>query len=161
MRIESDFEEFLSKLTQEEIDTYNRRTEKFNKYLESTGLIHKLRQLFEQGKDYVGDEDKEFENLDAHSSMPQFDMFEDDLEDDEEDGMFVLVQLHSDERGIGFSVDKDEVYGKEFFEMLSNIDRAVAENTLDNLIKLCEKRQRNVLAREIREFLSDSKSTLH
>ena len=91
----------------------------------------------------------------------QLDIFEDDLEDDEEDGMYVLVQLHSDERGIGFSVDKDEVYGKEFFEMLSNIDRAVAENTLDNLIKLCEKRQRNVLAREIREFLSDSKSTLH
>lgn len=91
----------------------------------------------------------------------QLDMFEEGLEEDEEEGMFVLVQLHSDENGIGFSVDKDEPYGKEFFEMLSNIDRAIAENTLDNLIKLCEKRQRNVLAREIREFLSDSKSTLH
>ena len=104
------------------------------------------------------DERKEYEaELDM---IDEFGEFPEDDEDDE-DGMYVLVKLHKDEKGIGFSVNEEEKYGAEFFEILRETDAIITARTLDNLITMCEKRERNVLARELRAFLTEGQTTIH
>lgn len=95
----------------------------------------------------------------SEEEFEELDVFEDD--EDDEDGMYVLVKLHKDENGIGFSVHEEEEYGAEFFEILRETDAIITTRTLDNLITMCEKRERNVLARELRAFLTEGQTTIH
>ena len=85
-----------------------------------------------------------------------------ELEEDEEDeeGVYVLVRIVENELGIGLSVPNDEPNGDYFMHVIDSLYKNATIRTIENLIESCKRSERNVLAKEIRDFLETPK-TLH
>jgi len=85
-----------------------------------------------------------------------------ELEEDEDkdDGVYVLVRIVENELGIGLSVPNDEPNGDYFMHVIDSLYKNATIHALENLIESCKRSERNVLAKEIRDFLETPK-TLH
>jgi hypothetical protein len=83
-----------------------------------------------------------------------------DGDDEDEEGVYVLVKLLESDLGIGLSVPNDEPNGDYFMSVVDNLYRTATVQAIENLIKSCERNERGVLAKEIRAFLETPK-TLH
>jgi hypothetical protein len=99
---------------------------------------------FEELGELAEDERKEYE--------AELDMIE-----EFDDGKFVLVEIIEDEEGFGFLVDPDEPYGEYFMHILARGNEMATGRAIQGLIAACEAKERNVLAREIREFIANYK----
>jgi hypothetical protein len=110
---------------------------------------------FEELGELAEDERKEYEaELDMIEEFGEF------PEEEFDDGKFVLVEIIEDEEGFGFLVDPDEPYGEYFMHILARGDEMATGRAMQGLIAACEARERNVLAREIREFIANYKPTV-
>ena len=86
---------------------------------------------------------------------------EDETEDEaEDDGVYVLVKIEESDIGIGISVPVDEPNGDYFLHVMDTLYKNATIRTIENLIESCKRSERNVLAKEIRDFLETPK-TLH
>ena len=84
-----------------------------------------------------------------------------EIEDDEDDdGVYVLVKLLESDLGIGISVPNDEPNADYFMNVLDTLYKTATVQALENLIRSCERNERGVLAKEIRVYLGTPK-TLH
>jgi len=84
-----------------------------------------------------------------------------EIEDDEDDdGVYVLVKLLESDLGIGISVPNDEPNADYFMNVLDTLYKTATVQALESLIRSCEKNERGVLAKEIRAYL-DTPKTLH
>jgi hypothetical protein len=83
-----------------------------------------------------------------------------DGDDEDEEGVYVLVKLLESDLGIGLSVPNDEPNADYFMSVVDNLYRTATVQAIENLIKSCERNERGVLAKEIRAFLETPK-TLH
>jgi hypothetical protein len=93
--------------------------------------------------------------------IKQLDLIEEFEEiDEDDDGVYVLVKILESELGIGLSVPNDEPNGNYFMSVVDTLYRTAAKQSLENLIRSCEKNERGVLAKEIRAYL-DTPKTLH
>ena len=85
---------------------------------------------------------------------------EEDETEAEDDGVYVLVKIVENELGIGLSVPNDEPNGDYFLRVMDTLYKNATIRTIENLIESCKRSERNVLAKEIRDFLETPK-TLH
>lgn len=84
-----------------------------------------------------------------------------EIEDDEDDdGVYVLVKLLESDLGIGISVPNDEPNADYFMNVLDTLYKTATVQALENLIRSCERNERGVLAKEIRAYL-DTPKVLH
>ena len=83
-----------------------------------------------------------------------------DGDDEDEEGVYVLVKLLESDLGIGISVPNDEPNGDYFMNIMDNLYRTSALQAIEGLIRSCERNERGVLAKEIRAYL-DTPKTLH
>ena len=83
-----------------------------------------------------------------------------DGDDEDEEGVYVLVKIQESELGIGFSVPNDEPNGDYFMSVVDTLFKTATVQALENLIRSCERNERGVLAKEIRAYL-DTPKTLH
>ena len=81
-------------------------------------------------------------------------------DDEDEEGVYVLVKLLESDLGIGLSVPNDEPNGDYFMNIMDNLYRTSALQAIEGLIRSCERHERGVLAKEIRAFL-ETPTTLH
>jgi len=81
-----------------------------------------------------------------------------EIEDDEDDdGVYVLVKLLESDLGIGISVPNDEPNADYFMNVLDTLYKTATVQALENLIRSCERNERGVLAKEIRAYLNTPK----
>jgi len=90
----------------------------------------------------------------------QLDWVEELEEDEDDEGAYVLVRIVENELGIGLSVPNDEPNGDYFMHVIDSLYKNATIHALENLIESCKRSERNVLAKEIRDFL-DTPKTLH
>ena len=80
--------------------------------------------------------------------------------DGDDEGVYVLVKLLESDLSIGISVPVDEPNADYFMNVLDTLYKTATIQALENLIRSCERNERDVLAKEIRAFL-EAPTTLH